>query len=299
MITNWLKRNQKNPSVYKFNVFDITESTPIDTSIKDFLSEQVLVQYKSFRFFKMHYEKETPEKLKDYLRNYVFPNEEFAETKRGKQIVKNVRQGDFGEILSTILVEEFTDLKVPISKLRFKFNSNRSVFCTDLIAHNNDEIITDLKYYEIKTRTSQNVYDVGIEAYESLVRDEEKPTETIANFLSNYYFEQAEVLFTNDADDQAKKFYDISTQFAEIVKNPQNYNRSFEIILIIEKSYFKEIIIKKLDALSLKLSPLEITIVLIDNLGDLVTNSYKNAEDIAVKKVFPTPALPVTSIEST
>jgi hypothetical protein len=293
MIRKWLDRNLRKKA-YSFNIYDITEKKPLDEDIKEYLSHQTLIQYKNLEYLKK-YKNDSTDELREYLRNYTFPNTRHSFTKGGKQIIKNVRQGDFGEILTTLLVEEFTDLKVPISKLRYKFNKDRSVFCTDLISHNNGDVITDLKYYEVKTRTSKSVYKTATEAYEGLERDESKPTEAIANFLSNHYYEKAEVLFEVGKEEEAEPFYNLAKQFSDIVKNPQNYNRSFEIVLIIERSYFKEKLLKKLNELSLKLLPLEVTLVLVDNLNDLVINTFNNAEDIAVKHVFPIAITPIIS----
>lgn len=182
--------------------------------------------------------------LRKYLNDSVFPSTSL-------QIIKNVRQGDFGEILSTLIVEKFQNLKVPISKLRYKFNKDRSVFCTDLISINQGDVITDIKYYEVKTRITYSK-DTAIKAYEGLLKDENKPSETIADFLDRMYFEKAEALNEAGQIYQAETYYSISKQFGEIVKDPSKFNRSFEIVLIIEKSKFREDMIDELNGLILE-----------------------------------------------
>lgn len=281
MIETWLDRATGAVQPYTFNVIDITEKTKVDDMIKSYLGEQTLFQYKNINHLKRQFATEPPLKLIDYLQDYVFPTDTY-------QIAKNVRQGDFGEIITTLVVENFVKLKVPISKLRYKFNKDRSVFCTDLISHNHGDTITDLKYYEIKTRTSNQVNDVAVEAYNGLFRDEQKPTEAIANFLSCHYHEKAETLTNAGINIEAEEFYNLATQFGNIVKNPNNYNRSFEIVLIIEKKYFKDEILANLNAISLQLSPLEVTVFLIEDLGVLVADTFKKASDAALNLVFNT-----------
>lgn len=286
MIDHWLKRTLRNGAIYKFNIYDISCLNPLNNKIKDYLATQTLIQYNNLNYLKRYYKTETPDKLREHLQNYVFPNVRHSTSKGGKQIIRNVRQGDFGEILTTLIVEKFNNLQVPISKLRYKFNKDRSVFCTDLISHNKGESITNLRYYEVKTKTSKSVYNVGIEAYQGLEKDESKPAESIANFLSCYYHEKAETIFSID-ENAAESFFKLAKQFNDIVKNPQKYNRSFEIVLIIETSYFKERLLANLNGLSMSLSPLEVTVILVDDLNDLIVTTFKKAEDIAIQHVFP------------
>jgi len=281
MITTWLQRKLRETAPYSFKVIDITENNQLDDLIKAYLGEQTLQQYRSLEFLKKRYESESPEDLISYLRNYVFSTTSY-------QIAKNVRSGDFGEILSTLVVEQLKNLTVPISKLRYKFNKDRSIFCTDLISHNKGDTIQDITYYEVKTRTSYSK-QIGVKAYEGLLKDEQKPTEFIADFLDRLYLDKAETLEIAGSIEEANKYYSISKQYGDIVKNPKAYNRSFEIIIIIEATLFKEDILTELDALTLELSPLEITIILVNDLNDLVEETFTNAEEAAKRIVYNLP----------
>lgn len=281
MIKTWLQRHPRDINSYSFRVVDITESVQVDELIKDYLGQETLQQYRSFEFLKNKYQDESPDELVKYLRNYVFSSSY-------DRITKNVKTGDFGEILSTLIIEQFKNLKVPISKLRYKFNKDRSVFCTDLISHNLGDTIQDITYYEVKTRTSYSK-QIGVKAYEGLLKDEQKPTEFIADFLDRLYFDKAETLEKAGSTEEAKIFYAISKQYGDIVKNPENYNRGFEIIIIMEASIFKEDILTELDTLSISLSPLEVTIILVNELRDLVGETFEKAEEVAKNIVFNVP----------
>ncbi len=256
----------------------MSESNPIDSNILEYLSKETLVQYRSLKWIKERYKTEDKSELIKYLYDSVFPS-------TTNQINKNVRQGDFGEILSTLIVEKFQNLKVPISKLRYKFNKDRSVFCTDLVSINQGEVITDIKYYEVKTRITY-AKDTAKKAYEGLAKDEAKLDETIADFLDRLYFEQAEVLNQAGNSEEAETFYKISKQFGEIVRDPTKFNRSFEIVLIIEKNVFNEEMINELNGMSILLSPIEVSIFLVDNLKHLVSDVYQGAEHEAIKFVY-------------
>ncbi len=150
------------------------------------------------------------------------------------------------------------------------------MFGTDLIAYNKGKEIKDIYYYEIKTRlnpqnkegkkTNRNY--ISVIAHNSLLKDKNAPSETIADFLARYYFAKNDI-------NKAKKFKDI-------VINPQNYNRNFELFFIIEKSNFTENIFEELNDLPPQLKPLKVTIIFIDNLQKLIKNTWQDIENSLV-----------------
>jgi hypothetical protein len=225
-----------------------------------------------------------------YIENKVFPD--IVEELPDFLIRKNTKQGDFGEILSTEIVKEFRDLEVPLYKFRWKFNNNRSLFCTDIFAHNKGQIITDLRYYEIKTKTT---YDkqICVSAHKCLEVEHDIPTEAIADFLSREAFSIAEKLNEEGVKidnpeliKEAEDYYEKCKKYNDVVNNPKEYKKSFEIILVIEKDKFNENILTTLNTLPATVAPLEVTVVLINNLGDLVNKSFKEATDYAVKYTY-------------
>src|SRR5690606_25940402 len=148
--------------------------------------------------------------------NYIFP----ADSGLADKIVK---PGDFGEILASMIVSYFEGLIVPINKLRWKFNNNRSVFCTDMIAHNDGDTIKDIYYYEIKTRQSirkENGCYLTVNAHNSLLKDQLQANQGIADFLSRLSYEVRD--------------FDASLKYGDIVRNPTKYNPHFELFFIIE-----------------------------------------------------------------
>jgi hypothetical protein len=148
-----------------------------------------------------------------------------------------------------------------------------------MIAHNPDSKITDIYYYEIKSRLTANketineLYDyVTIHAHNSLLHDEQIPNEGIADFLSRYYYEKSD--------------YDNSIRYADIVKNPTKYIKHFELFFVIEKSKYIEEILISLNTLPPALHPLNITVVLIENLNQLITETQGKFIESAVGQVY-------------
>lgn len=276
MLNQWLTYTDKTPNPYgSFRVIDITEKSNPDADVMNFLGLEILNSFRNLGELKFRYEKSDKNELIAYIENYVFPSEI-------NQIVKNVKQGDFGEFLASLIVNHFQKLIVPLHKMRWKFNKDRSVFCTDMIAHNSGEIISDLYYYEIKSRLNINKEKVGtdsnfvtINAHNSLHKDELAPNEAIADFLARHYFELGD--------------YDSAKKYSDIVKSPTSYKKNFELFFIIEKKNFQDEILKVLDELPPLLNPLCVTIVLIDELSKIVKDTYSKAIENAVCFIYPEP----------
>ncbi|PCJ24523.1 MAG: hypothetical protein COA97_09760 [Flavobacteriales bacterium] len=274
MIENWLEYNEKDDAEYVFKLVHITEKeSPNDDLIK-LLQERILTSYRSADFYNFHFgETVTEEEIREYIQNQVIPNDE-------NQFDRNVRQGDWGEILSGLIASYFQDLIVPINKLQWKFNKDKAVFGTDLLAFNKGDTIEDIYYYEIKTRLNPNNKEgkkpnrnyISIWAHNSLMKDEQSPTESIADFLERLYVE--------------KEDYENASKFKDIVKNPQNYNKKFELFLIVEKDKFIEDILTELDELPPQLDPLSVTIILIDDLRTLVNRTWEDIESVLVDKLI-------------
>lgn len=296
MLKKWLKKNSGDNNTYSFSKVEFIETTKISDELMEYIGSNLLEAYRDLKSLKCTFKDEPKEKLIEYLKTYAFANIE--EPTREQNIRKNVRQGDFGETIAMEVVKKFDEYDIPICKVRWKFNSNRSVFCTDMISHNMGNVITDLRYYEIKSRLTMNKekvkindedkkHYVGVVAHQSLLKDEHSPnTESIADFLFRYYYNLAEEFDNHGFDSVAQEYYASAAKYSDIVKHPEKYNRSFEIIIIVEKSLYKEDILQELHALPPQLEPLEVKIILIENLKDLFEKSFERSIDIAVKKVY-------------
>ena len=105
-----------------------------------------------------------------------------------------------------------------------------------------------------------------------MLKDEESPTESIADFLERLYVE--------------KEDYVNASKFKDIVKNPQNYNKKFELFLIVEKDKFIDEVLTELNELPPQLDQLSVTIILLDDLRSLVNNTWEDIESVLVDKLI-------------
>jgi len=275
MIDQWLSSHPSSPLHKLYGQVDVIEIADPTDGIKSYLGKELVDSYRQLEFLKFHYQALPESELRAYLKNYTLPSDK-------NQITKNVRQGDFAEVLAQLIVSFFEKRAVPLKKMRWKFNADRSVFSTDMLAHNDGDPIADLYYYEIKSKLNNKKSSVDglhahvtIHAHNSLLKDTKLPHEGIADFLSRQYFEKADFA-------QAKKYHDI-------VQNPGKYNKHYELFFIIDAKEFISDILDDLEALPPTLSPLGITIVLIKNLGKLILEVRDNAIEQAVNHVHPKP----------
>ena len=269
---DYFELDTKSPT-YSFDVIHITEKKKPDIAFINFLKEQILFSYRPLGFYEHHFSPSaTNDEIRSYVKNII--------PKDNTLLDRNLRQGEWGEVLACLIVTYFQNLKVPINKLQWKFNSNKAVFGTDLIAFNNSDEIKDIHYYEVKTRQNPHKkegnkkngrYYISIWAYKSLEKDNFSPTSSIANFLEMLYFE--------------KEDFDNADKFKNITRFPQNYNSYFEIFLIFEKNNYRDILLDELETLPSKISPLRVTLIFVDNLKQLVNDTWQDIEEILVNKI--------------
>lgn len=276
MINTWLQSSSSVPAHQLFGMINVVEIGPPSVDVKDYLGHEIISSYRNLDDLKILYEHLPEDRLTDYIRDYVMPS-------NANQLTRNVRQGDFSEVLASLIVSFFEKRIVPLKKMRWKFNKDKSVFSTDMFAHNAGDQISDLYYYEIKSRldtrqkegTAPNRFYITVHAHNSLLKDMQQPNEGIADFLSKMYF--------------AQKDYDSAKKYHDIILNPNNYKRSYELFFIIETTKFNPSIIDELENLPPALKPLCITIVLIANLGRLIVDLQQRAIQQAVNFIHPAP----------
>ena len=245
-------------------MIDIGEKTKITDEIQKYLCELVLSSYRDLDFLKDIFSSSQREKLEKYLREQVFPS-------LNKPLSKNVWQGDFGEIITKEMAEKFRDLEVPYCKLRYKLNKDNSLSATDVFAKNKGDVIKEMYHYEVKTRTTSDPL-VAIEAHSSL---EKVPKVSIADMLMREHHKLAKELEKVGNNVEAEKNRSLVIKYSDVVNNPHKYKHLFEIVLIIEKAKFKEEILTKLNDISPSLSPLTVTVILLDNFGKTVIDIFE------------------------
>ncbi|MFW2488215.1 hypothetical protein ACN077_06515 [Clostridium chromiireducens] len=290
MIRRWLREEPRDSDKYYFDIIDMDEIKMIDDEILDYLGGIILESYRNKENLKKKFQGKTEDDLKDYLSKLVFPNiKEFSNDKQN-QPRKNVMQGDFGEILTSEIIRKIRNLEVPIVKMSYKFNNNKSVFCTDILAHNFGEKITDLTYFEVKTRVNNEKKDqhyIAYNAANSLIHDQQSDnSEAIADYLQRYYYDLSIIAAECSNYEVEEKYLSLSARYMDIVLNSEKYNKNFEVAIIMEKDKYNDDIIEDLNTLNFPCGSLKITIILLKDIIQLYKIAFEYALKYSKKYVF-------------
>lgn len=269
MIQNWLDKPIESNN-YTFRVCRIGEINTPSPAVIEYLQKEILKSYRTLDFYKYQFENVSEEEIKKYILNNVIPSDK-------SQPDKNVRQGDWGEVLASLIVSYFQNLEIPMSKLLWKVNRSKSVFGTDLIAFDKDDNKKLIYYYEIKARVSPQKKEgtgpdrnyITILAHNSLLEDVTSPQESIGDFFNRLFYEQGQ--------------YDKARKFKDLTLNPNSYTRNYELFFIVEEANFTEIVLQELNSLPPILDPLKVSVILIKNLKDIIDNTWMNIENSIIE----------------
>ena len=266
MINKWISEEIRNPCKYCFSIIDITELDDISDDVKKYISEFILSSFRNIEHLKRRYKDKSVAELKKYIGNNIFaPNDD--------AFGKNVRQGDWGEIIAALILKDVRGFILPVSKLRSKVNHEKSMFGTDVFAikEDSDGNIDKLVYCESKTRRTYSK-NIGEEAYNSLYKDKGESLTQIIDFISKIYFEKGN--------------YELADKYDEIFHNIENYEKEFQIFLVFEKSIWKEDILKTLHDLPPDIQNLHVNVLLIDNLKDVIEHTYNMTLEVGEELIY-------------
>lgn len=256
----WLSRNQYLMDGLKFEVFYIKGNKDIS---REFLQDACLFSYRKDSFLKKQFRSKNQSQIKQYIEENVIPTST-------TQIDQNVRNGDFGEIV-VALISQYIYHQETFKKMYFKLNHKKSAFGTDVVSFDSIDNPSKISFFESKVRKnlfqkelikidSQEQYQyISVIAYNSLSNDFSSAIQPMLDFMAQRF------------EDQGKE--DLSEKYIQLAQSFREMDTNYEIVLITSTQVpipNYDIIIKSLDSLDLKLKPLKLTIVLIDDLYSLM-----------------------------
>lgn len=269
MIHDWLKHSERSNHSYKFKVIDLSETEIRKQELfPQWLAEELLMAYKNPNHLKRRYSKKDKSELRKYLADEVFPP-------LTKVMDKNVRRGDWGEIVSSLFLRDVMNLETALIKLRYKLNRKKSSFGIDVFGVQLDDKgnVCGLCVCETKTKIT---YDkqIGVKAHDSLYINDISSIITIADFMSTLYFEQGK--------------YELSDQFDEIVINNGDFPTDHHIFLVHEKKLWNDDILSELNNLARLSQDLHFNVLLIDELNDFADYCFSIVPDVGEEIVYGT-----------
>ncbi|MBO6055372.1 MAG: DUF1837 domain-containing protein [Alphaproteobacteria bacterium] len=256
----WLSRNQHLMDGLKFDVFYIKGNKDVS---REFLQEACLFSYRKDRYLKNKFHCKSQSEIIQYIEENVIPSST-------AQIDQNVRNGDFGEIVVALIARYFYHQET-FKKMYFKLNHNKSAFGTDVVSFDSIDNPSQISFFESKVRKNilkkekikidsqeQHQY-ISVIAYNSLSNDFSSATQPMLDFMAQRF------------DDQMNE--ELSKKYIELATSYRRMDINYEIFLITSTQVplpNYDVLINSLDSLDLKLNPLKLTIVLIDDLYSIM-----------------------------
>jgi len=269
MIKEWLNSTSRKNHSFKYNIIDVEETVIRgEEKFPLWLAEELLFAHKNPEHLKRRYANKDKSELRSYLSDEVFPQ-------LTKVLDKNTRRGDFGEIISSLILRDVHQLETALTKLRYKLNRKKSSFGIDVFGVKIDEKgkVSSLCICETKTKIT---YDkqIGVKAHDSLFVNDISSIITIADFMSTLYFSEGN--------------YELSDQFDEIVIQKAAFPTDHHIFLVHEKCKWNEDVLSVLDDLEGLTQDFTINVLLIDDLDNLSNHSFSLIPDIGEGIVYGT-----------
>ena len=270
MIRDWLIHKNRNTQAYKYNVIDVSETNiRTEKAFPMWLASELLIAYKNPDHLKRRYSKRDKSELYNYLTNEVFPPVT-------EVIDKNVRRGDWGEIVTSLILRDIKQLETALIKLRYKLNRKKSSFGIDVFGVQLDQSgkVCGLCVCETKSKIT---YDkqIGVKAYHSLYSNDVSAIVTIADFMSTLYYNEGNL--------------ELSDQFDEIVLQRANFPTEHHIFLVHEKKLWNEDILKELNNVQDLKQELNVNVLLIDDLDNFATHCFSLIPNVGEDIVYGTP----------
>lgn len=263
MIKDYFSIKENDSHKYNFSFIRITEDKPKDDALILELQKSILRAYRTPNFLQRKKRNLDRDGLKKYIQKNVIPN-------KITNFDVAVRYGDFGEIFASLIIK-YIQNKEPFTKLRWKYNSNKSVFGTDIVAFDSLDNPREISYYEVKTRENalkkekekeENKF-ITVIAYKSLEQEKFSDKESILDFMSR--------LYENEGN------YGKSDIFSDLVDDARVVNKTYEVFIItdsriLSKDYTP--LLQTLNTIPKTITPLSLTFIFIDKIKELMTETW-------------------------
>lgn len=254
MLDKWLRWKLLSPNPYKkFAVIHIDHSDEVQPEVRKHL-EELMIRSKLPSSFIARVSRRLnwdAEKIRQQLIAPTLPTQMRA------------KRGEFGEILTCALLEEFAGFSIPVPKLWFKLTSGQSLPATDALAIkvDNSGEITEVCYVESKLRTKAD-HSAAVQAAKQLQTDTEVTIPDILRFV-------AQVLDMKESS--------LADAFADYLadRSDTREKETFCIGLCWESSAWNDTVLKNLEDDGIRLEKLSISVIRIDKLGDLTNELFK------------------------
>jgi len=281
---HWINQSRLRAISYSFVVQELHANPSVKSEAERLLGKAIATSYRGPNDLRRTFSEKAEADLYAYLEKNVFPVDRNGQPHDASQ--RMLKSGDFGEVVAECLAKA-SGVEVPLTKLLWKLNKDKAMFCTDLFCHDPGLSQKQLQYWEVKTRLNlsrtrvkerADSFYVPAVAHDSLKRDKEQASDQIADFLCRQYLREAEVLDSVGKSLAANARRQLADKYQDIVLGDGAYTRAYVVCLLLDSpSAFDEKILDELHKLPSEIDNLTVKLILVEELGEIITNSYKEA----------------------
>lgn len=267
---NWLKRNEAQIDGLQFEVCCIKGNQNVE---KEFLQEKCLFSYRKESFLKNACESCSHEDIRKYIEENVIPACD-------NQIDKNVRNGDFGEIV-VALISQYFYKQEPFKKMRFKLNHKKAAFGTDVLSFDNIKNPSKIIFFESKVRKDLLAKEklksgdgewqyISVVAYKSLSNDFLSARQPMLDYMAQRF---------DDVDEE------LSKRYIQLARNYRDMDTKYEIFLFTDMNLplpDYSVIWESLNSINMDLKPLKLTFVFVEKLHALIEDVWNGCAQRAI-----------------
>lgn len=251
MIKAWLRNVQFQNASYSFPVGYQEEGPVQRDDLLAYLGNEVSSNLIDPEYLKQIAEIAGLTTVRQYLDEYVITN------------VTSTKNGDFGEILGSLMLREKEDYLIPIHKLRYRETKNWSPRLTDILALKvSDDIVQLVCYAEVKTRTKPD-NGAGKEGYERLKKDSEVPHPEILHFVSARLWDT--------------KNWPVLKLILQVFSSRADYVREFRLFLIYDRDAWRAKVLDAIEEVQPDINNFSVQVVLLSSLQCLIDDCYSKA----------------------
>ena len=244
MLEKWLTTADRSPAPYgDFEVVDVAEVDQLSDEVLDYVSDLLRDARVDPAFFRAAAEKLGWDEVDAWLEDSIPAG-------------ATARRGQFGEILSAAVLEEFHDYIVPVRKLRYAITAGQSLPSSDVLALLVDEDgeIRDVCFVEAKLRTGADTAFAAM-GYRQLRDDYAKRLPDVLRFTGERLYENVDGLF--------------DPFMAYLARRDDAGGDTFRLFLVQDVDAWSETTLENLDDEPVELDALTVHVVLLASLADL------------------------------
>jgi len=261
MLDSWLEFSTKSPNPFSFPVIEGRERAPHDDHLVQNLGRSLFACMADPAFVEWLAAEGGVEVARGFVAAHAVPT------------TVTTAVGDFGEVLSGIILEDIEGLILPIKKLRYRETAAGPMRLTDTFALRLTEaegapIIEAVCFCSVKTATTPPSDDVAVQGYAQLEQDHKRDKPEILSFVMWSLYRENDLAMAALVGDL-------------LARRDRSTPRVYRLSLVVDAGVWQEAFLERLDERAPDLPEFATYVVKVNCLRELIDRCYEAARRAA------------------